>query len=120
MHEKLKHLLQERHDQQLYRSRYPSSSPQDIDILYQDKKYLSFCSNNYLGLANHPKVKESFKQAVDQYGVGSGASHLLSGHSIAHHALEEELAAFTGYERVLLFSTGYMANIGVITALLEK
>jgi 8-amino-7-oxononanoate synthase len=84
------------------------------------KKVLNFCSNDYLGLANHPNVIAAFKQAVDNYGVGSGAAHLICGHSTAHHALEEELAAFTGRDRALLFSTGYMANMGVISALLDK
>lgn len=81
---------------------------------------LAFCSNDYLGLANHPKVREAFVQAVNRFGVGSGASHLVCGHSSEHHALEEELAAFTGRDRALLFSTGYMANLGTITALVSR
>lgn len=84
------------------------------------KQYLSFCSNDYLGLANHPDLIAAFKQAADQFGVGSGASHLVAGHSSEHHALEEELAAFTGRARALLFSTGYMANLGAITALVGQ
>lgn len=78
------------------------------------------CSNDYLGLANHPDVIASLKKATSVYGVGSGASHLVIGHSRAHHQLEEELADFTGRDRVLLFSNGYMANLGVISALLGK
>ena len=77
---------------------------------------LAFCSNDYLGLANHPEVVAAFRGGADRYGVGSGASHLVCGHSAAHHALEEELADFTGRPRALLFSTGYMANLGVIAA----
>jgi 8-amino-7-oxononanoate synthase len=73
-----------------------------------------------LGLANHPEVIAAFKRGVDQYGVGSGSAHLICGHSHAHHALEDELAAFTGRERALLFSTGYMANLGVISALVGR
>jgi 8-amino-7-oxononanoate synthase len=65
-------------------------------------------------------VVNAFKAGTDQYGVGSGSAHLICGHSAAHHALEEELAAFTGRDRALLFSTGYMANIGVISALLGR
>ena len=78
---------------------------------------LAFCSNDYLGLANHPRVIAAFKRGVDTFGVGSGAAHLVTGHSTAHSALEEELADFTGRPRALLFSTGYMANLGVISAL---
>ena len=78
---------------------------------------LSFCSNDYLGLANHPDVVNAFTLGAGRYGVGAGAAHLVNGHSHAHHALEEELAAFTGRQRALLFSTGYMANFGVISAL---
>ena len=81
---------------------------------------LAFCSNDYLGLAGHPRVAEAFTAAVREWGVGSGASHLVSGHCREHHALEEELAAFTGRERALLFSTGYMANLAVVTALLGR
>lgn len=78
---------------------------------------LAFCSNDYLGLANHPRVIAAFKRGVDTFGVGSGAAHLVTGHSTAHSALEEELADFTSRPRALLFSTGYMANLGVISAL---
>ena len=83
------------------------------------ERRLVFCSNDYLGLNHHPRVIEAFREAARQ-GAGSGASHLVTGHSIEHHALEEELAAFTGRERALLFSTGYMANLGVITALIGR
>lgn len=81
---------------------------------------LAFCSNDYLGLANHPELISALQQAADAYGVGSGAAHLINGHSAAHHLLEEELAAFTGRPRALLFSTGYMANLGVISALMGR
>ncbi len=104
----------------LYRSRQVVHSPQQPEIVINGRKTLSFCSNDYLGLANHPEVIASFKQAVDKYGVGSGASHLVTGHTEVHHALEEELAAFTGRARVLLFSSGYMANMGVISALVKR
>lgn len=76
-----------------------------------------FCSNDYLGLARDPRVTEALVAAVKRHGAGSGASHLVTGHTREHHALEEELAAFTGRERSLLYSTGYMANLGVIGAL---
>ncbi len=106
--------------QGLYRSRRIIESPQGINLQIDGRNIVNFCSNDYLGLANHPDVVSAFKTAVDQYGVGSGSAHLICGHSAAHHALEEELAAFTGRDRALLFSTGYMANIGVISALLGR
>ncbi len=80
---------------------------------------VAFCSNDYLGLADHPQVVEALQAAARRWGVGSGASHLVSGHCREHHALEDELAAFAGYERALLFSTGYMANLAVVTTLLR-
>ena len=104
----------------LYRSRKTLESPQEPEVMVGGKPYLAFCSNDYLGLANHPDVIASMKLASEQYGVGGGASHLVVGHSRPHHQLEEELAEFTGRERVLLFSSGYMANMGVISALLDK
>jgi 8-amino-7-oxononanoate synthase len=81
---------------------------------------VNFCSNDYLGLSAHPEVVQAFANAVMKYGVGSGASHLVTGHSHEHEALEEELAAFTGREKALVFSTGYMANMGVIGALADQ
>ena len=81
------------------------------------RELLVFCSNDYLGLAQDPRIAEAFARAAANYGVGSGASHLVTGHHREHHALEEELAAFTGRPRALLFSTGYMANLGVACAL---
>ena len=107
-------------EQGLYRSRQVIASPQGINLQIDGRNIVNFCSNDYLGLANHPDVVSAFKSAVDQYGVGSGSAHLICGHSAAHYALEEELAAFTGRDRALLFSTGYMANIGVISALLGR
>lgn len=116
-------LLQEltiRKDKHLYRSRRVLESPQSVEPIIDGKKVLSFCSNDYLGLANHPEVIKSFKQAADKYGVGSGSAHLVSGHSVEHHLLEEELAGFMGTERALLFSSGYMANLGVVSALCDR
>ncbi|MGZ4992766.1 MAG: 8-amino-7-oxononanoate synthase [Methylobacter sp.] len=106
--------------QGLYRSRRIIESPQGINLNIDGRTIVNFCSNDYLGLANHPDVINAFKAGADHYGVGSGSAHLICGHSAAHHALEEELAAFTGRHRALLFSTGYMANIGVISALLRR
>ena len=81
---------------------------------------VNFCSNDYLGLKDHPEVVRAFVDAAAKYGVGSGASHLVTGHGPEHEALEEELAAFTGRERALVYSTGYMANMGVIGALADQ
>jgi 8-amino-7-oxononanoate synthase len=106
--------------QGLYRSRRVITSPQGIKLDIDGKQVINFCSNDYLGLANHSEVVKAFKAGADHYGVGSGSAHLICGHSAAHHALEEELAEFTGRDRALLFSTGYMANIGVISALLGR
>lgn len=103
--------------QGLTRKRRIVASPQGVHLTADGRELLNFCSNDYLGLANHPEVIEAFKNAADRYGVGSGSAHLICGHSLAHHALEEELAEFTGRERALLFSTGYMANLGAISAL---
>ena len=105
--------LAQRKKDSLYRRRLITQSPQGAEIIIDGHTLLSFCSNDYLGLANHPEVKQAFIQGAEQYGVGSGAAHLVNGHSQAHHALEEELAEFTGYPRALLFSTGYMANLGI-------
>lgn len=112
--------LAERRAAHLYRTRKTMQSPQQPEVVVDGKKYLAFCSNDYLGLANHPEVTAALQTASNHYGVGSGASHLVAGHSSEHHALEEELAAFTGRERALLFSTGYMANMGAITALVGQ
>lgn len=89
-------------------------------MVIDGKNVISFCSNDYLGFANHPKLKQAAIDGIHNYGVGSGAAHLINGHSKAHHLLEEELAEFTGYPRALLFSTGYMANLGLCQAVLEK
>ncbi len=118
--EKLKSDLAQRHADHLYRSRQTIDGPQGARIIIDGKKYLNFSSNDYLGLANHPDVIKALQQGAEKYGVGSGAAHLISGHSMAHHVLEEELANFTGRQRALLFSTGYMANLGVLSSLLQK
>lgn len=112
--------LKQRQELNLIRHRRVVSGPQDVNLCIDGMPYLAFCSNDYLGLANHPLIVKSFQDAANHYGVGSGASHLISGHSVEHHQLEEELADFVGRSRVLLFSTGYMANLGAITALVQR
>ena len=112
--------LNHRHALQRYRKRLTVNSACGREAHVDGQRLLNFCSNDYLGLAADPAIIESLKWAADEFGVGSGASHLVCGHSHHHHALEEELAEFVGAERALLFSTGFMANLGVITALMEK
>ena len=116
----LKQDLQNLRQQALYRQRKITDGPQQVHLISNQKHVLSFCSNDYLGLANHPDISKQFKQGIDTYGTGSGAAHLVSGHSRAHHELEEVLADYTGRNRALLFSTGYMANIGIVNALMGK
>ena len=93
---------------------------QGVNVVIGGKPLRSFCSNDYLGLAAHPELKKAFIEAATAEGVGSGAAHLLSGHSQYHQQLEEALAEFTGQQRVLLFSSGYQANLGVIDGLLAR
>jgi len=109
--------LAERQQQQLYRRRQTLEGPQGVEVQIDGQTYLSFCSNDYLGLASHPAVIDALKAGADRFGVGSGAAHLITGHSYAHQVLEEELADFVGRPRALLFSTGYMANLGIVSAL---
>ncbi len=109
--------LNQRQLDHLYRSRTSHTGPQTPELKINGATLLAFCSNDYLGLAGHPDIALALKSGADQYGTGSGASHLISGHSEAHENLEQQLAEFTGRPRALLFSTGYMANMGVITAL---
>ena len=103
----------------LYRQRQVAHSPQAPARRFDAGDRLTFCSNDYLGLANHPALAEALAQGARRWGAGAGASHLLAGHTAAHHALEDELAETVGRPRALLFSTGYMANVGVLTALLD-
>ncbi|MDR1367232.1 MAG: 8-amino-7-oxononanoate synthase [Candidatus Accumulibacter sp.] len=84
------------------------------------RKLISFCSNDYLGLANDPALIEALSDGARRFGVGSGASHLVSGHIEAHEALERRLAAFSGFDRVLLMTAGYMANLGIVPALVGR
>ncbi len=109
--------LNERAALGLLRQRHMLQSPQAPHIMVDGKSYLSFCSNDYLGLANHPQLIAALQQGAQQHGVGAGAAHLVSGHNATHHQLENELAAFVSKPAALLFSTGYMANLGVVQAL---
>lgn len=112
--------LKELEAQGLLRRRRMLESAQGVHVRVDGRDYLAFCSNDYLGLASHPALIDAACRGAAQYGVGAGASHLVVGHSEAHHRLELALAAFVGLPRALLFSTGYMANLGVVSALLGR
>ncbi len=114
-----KELIQRKADG-LLRQRRLLDSPQAEHIIANDKPYLSFCSNDYLGLANRPELITAMQKAAGDSGVGSGASNLITGHHRYHDALEKQLAKFVEMPAALLFSTGYMANIGVIGALMGR
>ncbi len=100
----------------LFRRRRLLQSPQGAQVQVDGRQLLNFCSNDYLGLAAHPQLVRAFVHAARRYGVGAGASHLVCGHGAAHAELETALAEYTGRQRALLFSTGYMANLGVLGA----
>jgi len=109
-------------DQQLLkRTLRVTDTPCDTQASVAGRVLKAFCSNDYLGLANHPDLADALAEGAKSYGVGSGASHLISGHSIAHELLEKKLASFQvthiPHARALFFSTGYMANLAAITGL---
>ncbi len=106
--------------QGLRRKRRVLDGPQGVRVRVDGRDCLSFSSNDYLGLAAHPAIAEAARTAIAAAGVGAGAAHLLTGHHRLHHELEQELAAFVGLPAALLFSTGYMASLGVIPALLDR
>lgn len=95
----------------------PGGAGEWPDVTVDGRRAVDFCSNDYLALARHPDIAAAMAAAALRHGAGSGASHLVSGHGVEHARLEEELAAFTGRARALLFSTGYMANLAVVGAL---
>ena len=99
------------------RTRRVIDGPQDAAMLIDGKRVISYASNDYLGLANHPKVVEAAMRALKRYGLGAAASHMVSGHMRAHHELEEKLADYLGLPKALLFSSGFAANVGILTAL---
>ncbi len=112
--------LEQRKAHGLLRQRRLLDSPQAETITANGTAYLSFCSNDYLGLANDPALIAALQAAAAESGVGSGASNLITGHHRYHDTLEHALAAFVGKPAALLFSTGYMANIGFISALMGR
>ncbi len=109
-------------DQQLLKRKLRiTNSPCDTKALVEDRELKAFCSNDYLGLANHSEIAKALSEGAQKYGVGSGASHLISGHSITHDLLEKRLASFQSAHipkaRALFFSTGYLANLTAITGI---
>ncbi|KPB53611.1 8-amino-7-oxononanoate synthase [Pseudomonas coronafaciens] len=112
--------LDARRAQHLYRQRPLLQSPQGPQVIVDGQPLLAFCNNDYMGLANHPDVIAAWQSGAERWGVGGGASHLVIGHSAPHHELEEALADLTGRPRALLFSNGYMANLGAVTALVGQ
>lgn len=116
----LRTALARRQEQDLYRRLETLATPQGPEIRVGEESLLTFCSNDYLGLANHPEIVKAFCAGAQHYGAGSGSAHLVSGHSEAHEALEDALAHFVGAPRALLFSTGYMANLGIAGALASR
>ena len=101
----------------LWRELREIESAQEPRVVLLGRDVLLFCSNNYLGLANHPEVVEASREATARYGASAGSSRLISGHMRAHRELEERIAAWKQTEAALVFSTGYQANLGAITAL---
>jgi len=112
--------LQQRETEGLYRRRRIIASAQGRELKVDGRTLLNFCSNDYLGLASDERIRKAFQNGAEQWGVGSGASHLICGHTTAHHELEEALAEFTGRPRCLLFSSGYAANMGAINGLMGQ
>lgn len=110
-------ILDQKKSQQLYRNTKEISSAQAAHIIYQGQNQLMLASNDYLGLIDHPEVKEAAKEAINIYGVGSGGSRLTTGTLPLHNQLETALASFKHTEKALIFNTGYMANVGIISAL---
>ena len=109
--------LERRRAAHLYRRRRQIEAAPGPHLTLDGRSAIAFCTNDYLGLARHPEVIAACQRGAEAYGVGSGSAHLVAGHGPAHQALEEELADFLGRERALLFSTGYMANLGILQAL---
>jgi 8-amino-7-oxononanoate synthase len=114
-------ILKERLEQQerlsLYRKRSRRHSSPGLEMNSQRQNDLSFCSNDYLGLANHPLLVKALQKGAEIYGVGTGGSHLISGYTHAHYEFEEAFAAFLQRDRAILFSNGYVANLGTLQAL---
>ncbi|MFT4764245.1 MAG: 8-amino-7-oxononanoate synthase, partial [Oleispira sp.] len=115
--QRIQQAIQQRKEDNLWRQRINVASPQGARIVLEGQTLLNFSSNDYLGLAQQ---SESLISAAQAWGMGSGASHLVCGHSSAHQQLEQALAQSVGYPRALLFANGYMANLAVLQTLLSR
>ena len=115
-----KQFLEERERRQLLRRLVPSSGRAPALAVRDGREYVDFSSNDYLGLSSHPALIAAAREALDRYGVGSGASRLMSGDLAIHHELEETMAVFKGSEAALVFNSGYQANTGIIPALFGR
>jgi 8-amino-7-oxononanoate synthase len=115
-----KQFLEERERRQLLRRLVPSSGRAPALAVRDGREYVDFSSNDYLGLSSHPALVAAAREALDRYGVGSGASRLMSGDLAIHHELEDSVAVFKGSEAALVFNSGYQANTGIIPALFGR
>src|SRR4029453_19393300 len=104
----------------LYRGLRSVAGEQDAVLTIDGRQVINFSSNNYLGLANHPALREAAKEAIDRYGCGSGASRLISGNMTLHEELESQIAGLKGKEAALVFNSGFQANTGVIPGLVGE
>jgi 8-amino-7-oxononanoate synthase len=117
---RLQQRLEKREQAQWMRTVRKAQSPMGREIHIENQQFLNFSSNDYLGFANHPQIRQATIDAIAQYGVGGGASHIICGHSEPHHHLERKIAELLDRDDALLFSTGFMANLAVMTSLLER
>ncbi len=117
---KIEVVLQKREESGILRRLVPASLRKNGKIYFGDKEFEDFSSNDYLGLADHPKLKEAAKKAIEEFGVSASGSRLLSGDLEIHHELEERVSNFVGKESALLFGSGYQANVGIISALCDR
>ena len=116
----LSHVLETIHEQHLFRKLRKIQGPQTVALKLSGQSLIGFASNDYLGLSNHPFVKDAAKRAIDDYGAGAGASRLVTGSLPPHEQLEEKLASFKGTEAAIAFTSGYQTAIGVLSSLLNE
>ena len=119
--ERIEELIRERSHSGLLRRLRPATCRKEGKIFFDSNQwYIDFSSNDYLGLSNHPKIKEATKKIIDELGTSSSASRLLSGDLTIHHRLEEKVAIFKSKEAALVFNSGYQANVSIISALYKN
>ncbi len=117
---KIRLALEQREEAGLTRSRLPIWHGNDVELNHEGKEYLNFSGNDYLGLANSPELITAWKQGLDKYGGGSGASPLVTGYSPAHFELEHKLADWLGFDKAILFNSGFSANQAILFSLMTK